>query len=46
MKTGQLVTKKAAAFNSDTFKEFLSYLLECTEGKLFLILDTGTGPGI
>ena len=39
VKTGQLLTQKAPGFNSDTFGEFLSYLLERTEGKLFLILD-------
>jgi len=39
VKTGQLITKRAPAFNADTFGEFLSYLVQRTEGKLFLILD-------
>ena len=39
VKTGQLLTQKASGFNSDTFGEFLPYLLERTEGKLLLILD-------
>ena len=39
LKTGKLVTKKAPVFNADTFGDFLIYLLEKSEGKLFLILD-------
>lgn len=42
LKTGQLLTKKAPAFNSDTFGDFLYYLLQHTEGKLFLILDNAS----
>ncbi|HAW49377.1 TPA: hypothetical protein DCX16_00265 [bacterium] len=29
----------AAVFNAETFKDFLCYLLEHTEGRIFLILD-------
>jgi len=39
VKTGELVTTKAPTFNVDTFGDFLSYLVQRTEGKLFLILD-------
>ena len=42
LKTGQLLTKKAPTFNSDTFGDFLYYLLQHTEGKLFLILDNAS----
>jgi transposase len=35
-----LITQKAPAFNADTFGDFLSYLLERSEGKLLLILDS------
>jgi len=42
VKTGELVTQKAPGFNSDTFGEFLPYLLERSEGKLLLILDNAT----
>ncbi len=42
LKTGQLLTKKAPIFNSDTFGDFLYYLLQHTKGKLFLILDNAS----
>ena len=42
VKTGEVVAQKAPGFNSDTLGEFLSYLLERTEGKLLLILDNAT----
>ena len=39
LKTGRLLTKETSVFNADTFGDFLIYLLEKSEGKLFLILD-------
>ncbi|RLE07184.1 hypothetical protein DRJ00_08575, partial [Candidatus Aerophobetes bacterium] len=39
VKTGQLITKRASVFNAESFGDFLQYFLQCTEGKVFLILD-------
>lgn len=39
LKTGSLVTQKAPTFNATTFGSFLHYLLQHTQGKVFLILD-------
>jgi transposase len=39
LKTGQLVTQEAATFNAQTFGDFIRYLLQSTQGKIFLILD-------
>jgi hypothetical protein len=39
LKDGRLLTKRAPVFNADTFGNFLHYLLEHTEGKIYLILD-------
>jgi transposase len=39
LKTGHLVTQEAGVFNGATFGEFLCYLLQSTQGKLYLILD-------
>ena len=39
LKTGALVTKDAPTFNSETFGDFLDYLLHATQGKIYLILD-------
>lgn len=39
MKTGVLLTKDAPTFNGETFGDFLGYLLQATQGKVYLILD-------
>jgi len=39
LKTGILLTKDAATFNGETFGDFLGYLLQATQGKVYLILD-------
>jgi transposase len=39
LKTGRLVTQEAPIFNATTFGDFLRYLLQSTQGKLYLILD-------
>jgi len=39
LKTGRLLTKEAHTFSAETFGEFVRYLLQSTEGKLYLILD-------
>jgi transposase len=39
LKTGQLVTQEASTFNTQTFGDFIRYLLQSTQGKIFLILD-------
>jgi len=33
VKIGQLITKRAPVFNTESFGEFLQYFLQCTEGK-------------
>jgi len=42
LKTGCLLTKEASTFNAETFGDFLRYLLQHTQGKLFLILDNAS----
>jgi len=42
LKTGCLLTKEASTFNAETFGDFLHYLLQCTGGKLYLILDNAS----
>jgi transposase len=39
LKTGQLITQEAPTFNAQTFGDFMRYLLQSTQGKIFLILD-------
>lgn len=39
IKTGSLLTKEAATFNGETFGDFLRYLLQSTQGKIYLVLD-------
>lgn len=39
LKTGSLLTQKDSPFNADTFRNFLHYLLQHTQGKIHLILD-------
>ncbi len=39
LKTGVLLTKDAPTFNGETFGDFLGYLLQATQGKVYLILD-------
>jgi transposase len=39
LKTGRLLTPEAPTFNSTTFGDFIRYLLQSTQGKLYLILD-------
>ena len=39
LKTGCLLTKEAPTFNAETFGDFIRYLLQSTQGKLYLILD-------
>lgn len=39
LKTGRLLTREASTFSADTFGEFVRYLLQATQGKIYLILD-------
>jgi len=39
LKTGQLMTQEAPTFSAQTFGDFIRYLLQSTQGKIFLILD-------
>jgi transposase len=39
LKTGSLLTQEAPTFSSETFGDFIRYLLESTQGKIYLILD-------
>lgn len=39
LKTGALLTQEAFTFNGETFGDFLSCLLHCTTGQIYLILD-------
>jgi transposase len=39
LKTGNLFTKEATTFNGETFGVFVRYLLQSTQGKIYLILD-------
>jgi transposase len=42
LKTGCLLTKEASTFNAKTFGDFLHYLLQHTEGEMYLILDNAS----
>jgi len=42
LKTGCLLTKETSTFNAQTFGDFLRYLLQHTQGKLYLILDNAS----
>ena len=42
LKTGCLLTKEAPTFNAETFGDFVRYLLQSTQGKLYLILDNAS----
>jgi len=39
LKTGQLVTQEAPTFSALTFGDFIRYLLQSTQGQIYLILD-------
>ena len=39
LKTGRLLTRETPTFNAQTFGDFIRYLLQSTQGKLYLILD-------
>jgi transposase len=39
LKTGQLVTQEAQTFSALTFGDFIRYLLQSTQGQIYLILD-------
>jgi hypothetical protein len=39
LKTGQLVTREAPTFSAQTFGDFIRYLLQSTQDKIYLILD-------
>jgi transposase len=39
LKSGQLVTQEAPTFSGQTFGDFVRYLLQSTQDKIFLILD-------
>ena len=39
LRTGRLLTQPADPFNTETFHDFIVYLLRHTKGKLLLILD-------
>lgn len=39
LKTGQLLTQEAPTFSAQTFGDFIRYLLQSTQGKIYLILD-------
>ncbi len=39
LKTGCLLTQEAPTFSAETFGGFTRYLLESTQGKIYLILD-------
>jgi len=39
LKTGRLLTKEAPTFSAETFGDFVHYLLQSTQGKIYLILD-------
>lgn len=42
LKTGCLLTKEASTFNVATFSDFISYVFQHTEGKIYLILDNAS----
>ncbi len=39
LKTGRLLTREAPTFSAETFGDFVRYLLQSTQGKIYLILD-------
>lgn len=39
IKTGRLLTQEAPTFSAETFGEFIHYLIQSTQGKIYLILD-------
>jgi transposase len=39
LKTSQLVTQEAPTFSAQTFGDFIRYLLQSTQGQIYLILD-------
>jgi transposase len=39
LKTGRLLVQEAPTFNAQTFGDFIRYLLQSTQGKIYLILD-------
>ncbi len=39
LKTGRLITRAASTFSAETFGDFVRYLLQTTQGKIYLILD-------
>jgi transposase len=39
LKTGRLLAREAPTFNAQTFGDFIRYLLQSTQGKIYLILD-------
>jgi transposase len=39
LKTGRLLTQEAPTFSAQTFGDFIRYLLQSTQGKIYLILD-------
>lgn len=42
LKTGRLLTKEAVTFNADTFGSFVSFLINETKGKIFMIMDNAS----
>ena len=42
LKTGCLLAKEASTFNAETFGDFLRYLLQHTQGRVYLILDNAS----
>ena len=42
LKTGCLLTKEASTFNAETFGDFLRYLLQHTQGRVYFILDNAS----
>ena len=39
LRTGILLSREASTFNAETFGDFVRYLLQSTQGKIYLILD-------
>ena len=42
LKTGCLLTKEASTFNAETLGDFLYHVLQHTQGKIHLILDSAS----
>ncbi|MBC7346589.1 MAG: IS630 family transposase [Clostridia bacterium] len=42
LRTGRLLTKQVSTFDAETFHGFLAYLLDQTEGVIYLILDNAS----